>query len=254
MPGSKVTLGDDPGRRTSSMVAALNRLPHEPQWAVVGRFAVIIRSAQVHRLTNDVDTISRDKPQFMELLTAEPDITKLSSASLRIDGNSMPVDLDVMDDSTGLPLPAEPGERAFTLARRHALASSETMGLAVTNGSQIVSQSQARVATTASLIILKAVALPRRASSPNPQKVGSDIHDLVRLARSCDFIAATSELANSGEELVSWVGETLTKWFSPDHDQRYTLARLRRFSSPSEINSLTEDDLTIVAQLAQSLS
>lgn len=253
MPGNRVILGDDPDNRTSSMVVALNRLPQQLDWAVVGGFAVIIRSSQVHRVTNDVDTISRNQSQLIELLAAEPAITKLSSARLRIVGNSQPIDLDVMDAAAESPLPAQPSERAFALARRHALATSEPVDLSVTGARQIVAQSRARVATTASLIALKAVALPQRASSPNPQKVGSDIHDLVRLTRGCDFGKTASDLATGGVEFVSWVAGTLTKWFSPDCDQRYTLARLRRFPSSSDADTISEHNLTEVALLAEAL-
>lgn len=235
------------------MVAALNRLPQEPKWAAIGGFAVIIRSAQLHRLTYDVDAISQDQPLFLELLAAEPGINRLSSARLRIESDDLPVDLDVMDDPTGSPLPSESGERAFVVARKHALANSEPMDVVVTNGSQIVAESQFRVATTASLIALKAVALPRRVSSPNPHKVGSDAHDLVRLTRGSDFSEITRELAGCGDEFVSWIAKTLTKWFSPDHDQRYTLARLHRLANSSDVSAITENDLTEVALLAAAL-
>ena len=252
-PGSRVILIDDPDSRTSSMVVALTRLPQEPDWAVVGGFAVIIRASQVHRVTNDVDTISRDQSQFIELLTADSAITKLSAARLRIDGNQQGVDLDVMDASVESPLPAEPSERAFTLTRRHALANSESVELLVMNSGRIVAQTQARIATAASLIALKAVALPRRATSANPQKVGTDIQDLVVLTMGCDFNDVVRELASANDEVLTWVTTTLTKWFSPDHDQRYTLARLRQIASSFDTGAISEHDLTEVALLAGAL-
>ena len=253
MPGNKVILSDDPDNRTKTMVVALNRLPQEPDWAVVGGFAVIIRASQVHRVTNDIDTISRDQFHLIELLAAEPAITKLSSARLRISENNQTVDLDVMDAAVELPLPAESSERAFALGRQHALANSEFIDIAVANGDQIVAQSQARVATTASLIALKAVSLPRRAGSPNPQKAGSDVHDLIRLVKGCDFEATANELATSGMGLVSFVAQTLAKWFSPDHDQHYTMARLRRTTNSLDAGAISEHDLTEVALLADAL-
>ena len=253
VPGSRVILGDDLDGRTSSMIAALNQLPQEPLWAIVGGFAVIIRYSQVHRLTNDLDTISSNQHLFLELMTAEPSITRLSTARLRIAGENWPVDLDIMDAADGSPLPVEPSERAFALARQHALANSEPLELLATNGNQIVAQSHARVATSASLIALKAVALPRRANSRSPQKVGTDIYDLVSLAKGCDFGSVARELAASEEDMVSWVAQILTKWFSPDHDQNYTLARLRRITDSLGAGAISEHDLTEVALLAGAL-
>ena len=236
------------------MVVALNRLPQEPDWAVVGGFAVIIRASQVHRVTNDVDTISRDQSQLIELLAAEPAITKLSSARLRIAGTKQSVDLDVMDAATESPLPIDPSERAFAMTRRHALANSEGVDLLVMNGGKIVAQSQARVATAASLIALKAIALPRRASSANPQKVGTDIQDLVVLASGCDFKEVARELASTDDEVLSRAITTLTKWFSPGYDQHYTLTRWRLAADQDDVSTPNEQDLDIVARLAQMLA
>lgn len=235
------------------MVVALNRLPQHLDWAVVGGFAVIIRASQVHRVTNDIDAISRDQSHLIELLAAEPAITRLSAARLRISGNQQDVDLDVMDAAAESPLPAEPSERAFTLTRQHALANGEPLEIVVTNGNQIVAHSHARVATPASLIALKAVALPRRVDGHNPQKIGTDIYDLVSLAKGCDIRSFAREFAASEEDMTSWVAQTLTKWFSPDHDQRYTLTRLRRIASSFDIGAISEHDLTEVALLAGAL-
>jgi len=56
------------------------------------------------------------------------------------------------------------------------------------------------VATVASLIALKAVAIPRRSASNNPQKVGSDIHDLVRLVQGCDFGTGAGAINAGGDD------------------------------------------------------
>ena len=49
----------------SDRVAAL-RFPAE--WAVIGGFAVNMRITHVHRLTNDLDTVSRDQASLVEIL------------------------------------------------------------------------------------------------------------------------------------------------------------------------------------------
>lgn len=58
----------------------------------------------------------------------------------------------------------------------------------------------------------------------------------------------------AGDELAASVGSTLVKWFSPDHDLRYTLARLRRLSRSPDTDALTGADLEVVALLGRMLT
>ena len=148
---------------------------------------------------------------------------------------------------------AESGERAFALARRMALATSEPMELCVIEDETVVAEAIAPIATASSLIALKTVAIPRRSQSNSPEKVGSDIHDLIRLVQSCDFDTAAGSITGAGDELRDWVGTTLVKWFSPDRDLRYTFARLRRLAPWPDAAALTEGDLAIVAELGHAL-
>lgn len=98
------------------------------------------------------------------------------------------------------------------------------------------------------------MAIPRRLASNNPHKVGSDIHDLARLVDGQDLAALAAEISATGEELSTWIGSTLVKWFSPDHDLRYTYARLRRLSRSADTDGLAEADLEVLALLGQMLS
>ncbi len=54
MPGEPVVLVSGRGGQIRSFVGALARFPAEPQWAVVGGFAVYVRITDVHRVTNDL--------------------------------------------------------------------------------------------------------------------------------------------------------------------------------------------------------
>ncbi len=222
-------------------------------WAVVGGFAVNVRITHVHRLTNDLDTVSRDQTSLVEILVAEPGADRLDTAKLQLDQDGTTVLIDVMDDTADVPLPTEPGDRAFALARRMALATSESTELQVVEEGDVVGEATASIATVPALIALKAVAIPRRSAGNSPQKVGSDIHDLVRLVDGCDFDAVRDEIASAGDELREWVGDTLVKWFSSEQDLRYTHARLRRLASSPDADALTEDDLAIVADLGRVL-
>ena len=253
MPGDAIILIGDRGGRIRSFVDALSRFPAEPQWSVVGGFAVNIRITHVHRLTNDLDTVSRDQTSLVEILVAELDAERLDAAKLQLDQDGTTVVIDVMADAANVSMPSEPGERAFALARHMALATSEWAGLQVVEGRDIIAEASAPIATVPALIVLKTVAIPRRSRGNSPEKVGSDIHDLVRLVQGCDFDAVDRAISEAGDELREWVGNTLEKWFSPAQDLRYTFARLRRLARSTDAELLTEDDLATVAELGRVL-
>ena len=131
MPGEPIVLVSGRGGHVRSFVAALARFPAEPQWAVVGGFAVYVRIRDVHRITNDLDAVSRNQPSLVEILVAELDADRLAAAKLQLNQDGAAVIVDVMADTADTPLPPEPGERAFALARRMALATSESTELVV---------------------------------------------------------------------------------------------------------------------------
>ena len=253
MPGEPVVLVSGRGGHIRSFVGALARFPAEPLWAVVGGFAVYVRITDVHRVTNDLDTVSRNQPSLVEILVAEPDADRLATAKLQLNQGGAAVVVDVMADTANDPLPTEPGERAFARARRMALATSESTELVVVEDEAVVARTSAPIATASSLIALKAVAIPHRSQSSHPEKVGSDIHDLVRLVQGCDFGQTVASITGASAELRDWVGTTLVKWFSPEQDLRYTFARLRQLTSSPDAAALIEDDLLIVAELGHAL-
>lgn len=54
-------------------------------------------------------------------------------------------------------------------------------------------------------------------------------------------------MSAGGDDVRSWVSTTLIKRFSPNHDLRYTFARMTRLAGSTETAWLTEADLTVVA-------
>ena len=253
MPGERIVLAGDRGHRIRSFVTALGRFPAEPRWVVVGGFAVNVRITHVHRLTNDLDTVARSHTELVELLVDTPGAERLAVSKLRIDQDGIAVNIDVMADTSDAALPADPGDRAFALARRMALATAEPTELVVIEDTATVATATAPVSTTASLVALKAVAIPRRASSASPAKVGSDIHDLVRLVQQSDISTTADAIAAHSEDLRKSVASTLIKWFSPEEDLRYTHARLRRLDRSPDAQDLTQDDLASVAELGHAI-
>ena len=253
MPGEQVVLLDDSEGRLRSFVTALERFPAEPEWVLIGGFAVNVRVSYAHRLTNDLDTLSRHQTEFVDILVKMPGSERVSAGRLRFAEGGTKVNIDVMADTADAALLSEPSDRAFALARRLALATAEPTELVVIEGTQTVATAVAPVATSAALIALKAVAIPRRAGGASPAKIGSDIHDLVRLVQSSDIGTVADEIASHSEELCSWVADTLIKRFSPGQDLRYTHALLRRLTPSADAQSLTEDDLALVARFGAAL-
>ena len=68
MPGERVVLLGDSEGRLRSFVTALERFPAEPEWVVVGGFAVNVRVSYAHRLTNDLDTVARSQAELVGAL------------------------------------------------------------------------------------------------------------------------------------------------------------------------------------------
>ena len=246
MHGERFDLVADSGGRLRSFVEALQRFPDEPKWCVVGGFAVTLRIADVHRFTNDLDTVSRSQQRLVDALAAQPVIDKLAEAKLRLSVGGLEVDIDIMSDASDDALPLDPDGRAFAQVRRMALRTSEQATVSVVDNGHVAATTQARIATTAALVAMKAVAIPRRLGSNSPAKIGSDIHDLFRLTSGEDYETIASAVADEDEELCHWVGLVLVKWFSPDQDLRYTAVRLQRYHP---VTSITEDDLAPIATL-----
>ena len=252
MLGERVVLADSLDGRIGQFVAALARFPAEPAWAVVGALAVNVRIAEVHQLTSDVDTVSRDQAALADMLAEEVGAQRLSAARLRL-GDGPGVEVDVMSDTAGQQLPDEPSGRAFALARRMAVADADTMDVVVADGTSVAAEASVPVASTASLIALKTVAVVHRPAGNNPHKVGTDIHDLVRLVRSGDVGSVAEQLEAHSSELCAWTGTTMARLFSADRDLRYTQLRLRRFDASPDAHARTAEQLAYLGRVGEVL-
>jgi len=147
VPGERVFLLGDSGGRLRSFVTALERFPAEPEWVVVGGFAVNVRVSYAHRLTNDLDTVSRDQTELVEVLIETPGSERVGAGRLRFTDGGTDVNIDVMADTTDAALPREPSDRAFALARRLALVTAEPTELVVIERTQTVAAAAAPATT-----------------------------------------------------------------------------------------------------------
>lgn len=107
------------------------------------------------------------------------------------------------------------------------------------------------MATVGALISLKTVSMVRRPHSNHPQKVGSDIHDLVRLVSSVGALTAADEVVALDHELASWVADQIGRAFGSD--LRYTLLRLHNNDCSLAARALADDDVAATVILADAL-
>jgi hypothetical protein len=231
--GDVALLQDDESGRTAKLVQVLGRLPVQPSWVLIGGLAVNVRLGRVHRVTNDIDTVTHDPPRFVELLV-EGDAEKLSAAKLQL--RDPEVEVDVMESTEGQALPPGDEDRAFALVRRWAMRSASEVEVgSVRRDGEVTARSRIQVASRAALIALKTVSIPRRSRGHYPQKVGSDIQDLYRLVASqgVDEILAPFRELDPG--VRAWVANALVHTFSAGTaDLRYSAARLRRYASNAD--------------------
>lgn len=118
-------------------------------------------------------------------------------------------------------------------------------------GSRSSSTPRSPVASTAALVALKTVSMVRRPHGNSPHKIGSDIHDLVRLvAGGGARTVATGLVADA--VLATWVAEQLHRAFGAD--LRYTLLRLRTNDRSAGAQSLTDAEAEATGILADELT
>ncbi len=218
---------------------------------IIGGFAVALRLAQVHRLTNDLDAVTSDQDAMVSILVESDNAVKLTAGRVSVGSGSDAVTVDVMSDTADAVLPSEPSARAFALARRMAMSDAEMVEIFVIRKDRRGTATSLTVATVSSLIALKTVPVALRPHGNSPAKVGSDIHDLARLVLSSEHALIAEALSLYDTELSEWVGSELVQRFSPDNDLRYTITRLRRFDRSPSAQMLTEGNLSPLGDLGR---
>lgn len=231
-------------------VEALGRFPTDQPWVLVGGVAVFIRLGSVTRPTADADTVAGSQAQLIESLISDPDITIVSGGELRIPIGGGEVEVDVMDLADE-PLPGGDERRAFALARRYALRRAVPENVVVINRGAVAVDATLPVATPSALVALKTVSMVRRPHGNSPQKVGSDIHDLVRLVTGAGARSVAAELIEDAE-LAGWVSDQIGRAFG--QDILYTLLRLRTNDRSAGAQALTDADVEAIVTLADELS
>lgn len=156
--------------------------------------------------------------------------------------------MDLADE----PLPIDAERRVFALARRAALNSAEPQLVTVaTSTGEAVAEASIPIASVAALIGLKTVSMVRRPHGNSPHKVGSDIHDLVRLVGT-GALAAAEQLVELDADLSRWVAGEIGRAF--DADLRYTLLRFRRTDRSAGAQALSDADVAATVTFADAIS
>lgn len=231
-------------------VKALGRFPHEPSWVLIGGLAVFVRLGSITRPTADVDTIARSQAELIQQLIDDEVTAVISGGNIRVPVGDENVEIDVMDLADN-PLPTDVERRAFALARRTALSSAVIERIIVTDHNRIeIANATMPVATIAALSALKTVSMIRRPHGKHPEKVGSDIHDLVRLAATGPR-AIASEFVTLDRELAIWIADQIERAFGSDI--RYTLVRLRKNDRSPGATALSDDEVAATVILADSI-
>lgn len=231
-------------------IEALGRFPTDEPWVLVGGVAVFIRLGSVTRPTADADTVARSQAQLVERLVVDHEITVVSGGELRIPVGGGEVEVDVMDLADD-PLPGDDERRAFALARRYALRTAVPEHVVVADGGAVAVDTAIPVATAGALVALKTVSMVRRPHGNSPHKVGSDIHDLVRLVTDSGAHAVAAALATE-IELAAWVADQIGRAFGKD--LRYTLLRLRTNDRSAGAQALSDAEVEAIVTLADELS
>lgn len=231
----------------SVVARTLLALDAEPAWVLVGGIAVFLRLGTVTRPTADGDTVASSRQQLIAQLAGDAAVEVISGGKLTIETSHGPARVDVMDLADD-PTPPDEERRMFALARRAALASAVPTRIIVDEAALDL---RIPLATITALTALKTVAVVRRPHGEHPTKVGSDIHDLVRLtATGAERIAA--EMVTLDAELAAWVGERIEQYF--DRDLGYATKRLRLYDRSPGALILTDAEIAATATLGDAIA
>lgn len=229
-------------------VRALARFPADEPWVLIGGIAVFLRLGSVTRPTADADTVARSQALLLDRLVAEDPTILVANGDVTVPVDGVRVEVDVMDLADD-PLPLDAERQAFALARRLALHTATGEAVSVIDAAGIVvAEAVLPIASVPALVALKTVSMVRRPNSHHPEKVGSDIHDLVRLVDAVGARVVGASITGSSPELARWMAERIEPAFGTD--LRYTLLRLRRNDRSAAARALTDETVAAVGILA----
>ncbi len=178
------------------VMRVLGALKPEQPWVLVGGIAIFCRLGSITRPTQDADAVAKSQADLMGSLSGQgTSATILSPGRIEIGIDDHQVQVDVMD-LEGEVTSDHDFKAAFRAAKQFALDTSESTPVIVHSpqGDLLVDVA-IPLATTAGLAALKTVSIVGHPSGKSPHKVGSDIHDLVRLVAAFGALSIAGEVA-----------------------------------------------------------
>ena len=168
--------------------AALQRLSNISigRTAVIGGFAVMVRLAAAHRVTEDLDAVTWTE----DGTSAAPIALLVEHGATRsrngVDLGDVHIDLIAVSDYEVAQLPDDVDDAMFVITHAYGLASATWLTIeAQDTTDDLVTRATARVATPAALVAMKLRAMQqRRADVLN--KRASDVYDVYRLLAAHD--------------------------------------------------------------------
>ena len=214
--------------------------------AIIGGFAVMIRLATAHRVTEDVDAVMWTE----DGTSAAPIALLVEHGATRsrhgVDLGGVHIDLIAVSDYDVAQLPEDVDDAMFVVTHAYGLASATWLTIeARDTTNDLVTRATAQVATPAALVAMKLRAMQqRRANVLN--KRGSDVYDAYRLLAAHDRDGAIArELAAAPDGLGSWCIARARDVFDTNASQtRRWLA-----SGSPDMAAVTDNDLRTVGTL-----
>lgn len=185
-----VVLADDVDQITSKSVEAIgDHLEQLGEFATIGGLATFIRLTEIHRLTEDVDTVSPDRAQAIELL--------LRSGATPLDHGFL-LNGEIPVDIINVPDPVSDSTPPLHAARRWGFDNSSLVEVRVSGPNPV--SATLPVSNTSALICMKAHALHYR---DDPYKRATDTLDIASLVDRCDLRELAATLASAPGPLPS---------------------------------------------------
>ena len=252
-PPEIVLLRDGESGRIAEYIRTLRRLPHAPRWILVGGLAVNVRVGRAHRATNDIDTVSPDQDGLVKILVSFDDADAISAAENpvpRPQGRGRRHGLNRRARTAARR--AGSGVRA---PRRFAMRSALTVTIGTVDDEGCITERvDVEVASRPALVILKTLSFPERINGNYRYKVGSDVQDLYRLVEREDIDVLAAAIAECGPELATFIAGELRHYFAAGtSDLRYTHTRMRSFARNADSLAITEDALSILGVLGETI-
>ena len=244
----KVVLLSGPDNQLVRYTSALQQLEDANigTHAIVGGFAVMLRLASAHRVTEDLDTVAWT-----------PDGT--SDAPIRIlmqhgatrsrngvDLGDTHIDLIAVSDYDPEQLPDDPKEAMFVVSHSFALATATSINIETLDTLRnVAARATAQVAGCAALVAMKLGAVNQRRGT-SLHKRSSDAFDIYRLLAEHDRNSeVATTLASAPDGLAPWCAHHAREIFDTNAEQT---KRWLNNGSP-DMASITTDQLRTVGTL-----